>query len=97
MQPSISDNQPDDDSLFYGSKLPPLDPEKDLFSKTNELLVIHPNNPIISYLNINSIRNKFENFTDMISEYVDVIVIAQTKLDDTFPKSKFSLPGFKAL
>ena len=35
----------------------------------------HPN-PIISYLNVNSIRNKFINFTGMISEYVDVIVIA---------------------
>ena len=32
----------------------------------------------------------------MISEYVDVIVMAETKLDDTFPKSQFSLPGFKA-
>ena len=32
----------------------------------------------------------------MISEYVDVIVIAETKLDDTFPKSQVSLPGLKA-
>ena len=31
----------------------------------------------------------------MISEYVDVIVLAETKLDDTFPKNQFSLPGFK--
>ena len=42
------------------------------------------------------IRNKSENFTGMISEYVDAIVIAETKLDDTFPNSQFSLPGFKA-
>ena len=32
----------------------------------------------------------------MIPEYVDVIVLAETKLDDTFPKNQFSLPGFKA-
>ena len=60
---SISDNQPSDDSLFYGPKLPPLVPEKDPFAKMKELRVKHSKDSIISYLNIDSIRNKFENFT----------------------------------
>ena len=92
----ISDNQSDSDSLTYGPDLLQSNTEQDPFAKMKELRLKNPHNPIISYLNINSVRNKFENFTGMISECVDVIVIAETKLDDTFPKNQFSLPGFKA-
>ena len=55
----------------------------------------YPNNIIISYININSIRYKFQNFADLASQYLDVIIIAETKLDDTFPNSQFHIPGFK--
>lgn len=51
VQSSIPDNQSGDDSLFYGLKLPSLDPEKDPFTKMKELMVKYPNNPAISYLN----------------------------------------------
>ena len=57
----------------------------------------YPNNIIISYININinSIRYKFQNFVDLASQYLDVIIIAETKLDDTFPTCQFHIPGFK--
>ena len=50
---------------------------------------------IIAYLNINSIRNKFEQLGFLVSKNVDVLIIAETKLDDTFPTGQFHLPGFK--
>ena len=96
MSLKISDDQSDSDSLSHGPDLLQLNTEQDPFAKMKELRLKNPHNLIISYLNINSVRNKFENFTGMISEYVDVIVLAETKLDDTFPKNQFSLPGFKA-
>ena len=54
------------------------------------------NNIIISYININSVRYKFQNFVDLASQYLDVIIIAETKLDDTFPPCQFHIPGFKS-
>ena len=44
---------------------------------------------------MNSIRNKFTNFANLIQNSVDVLVIAETKLDASFPTSQFEIPGFK--
>ena len=38
-------------------------------------------NIIFSYLNINSIRNKFENLCELDAGNVDVLYIAETKLE----------------
>ena len=54
----------------------------------------NPNNIIFFYININSIRNKFDNLCDLISKNVDILSVAETKLDAPFPKSQFLIPGF---
>ena len=54
-----------------------------------------PNNPVLSYININSIRNKFEFLADFIMNDVDILCIAETKLDDSFSLKRFLLNGFK--
>ena len=41
---------------------------------------------IIGYLNINSIRNKFEALNVIVSHNLDVLMGAETKIDDSFPK-----------
>ena len=48
----------------------------------------------IAYLNINSIRNKFELLKPIILNTVDILVIAETKLDNKFATSPFRLEGF---
>lgn len=55
----------------------------------------NPNNLLISYLNINSIRNKFSDLRSLIGNTFDIITIAESKLDDSFPSSQFYLPGFQ--
>ena len=55
-----------------------------------------PNNPIISYININSIRNKLTLLTDLVTKHVDILAIAETKLDESFPVSQFLIEGFKS-
>ena len=40
---------------------------------------------IIAYLNINSIRNNFDFLVDKIEKNVDIKMISETKLDNTFP------------
>ena len=49
---------------------------------------------IFSYLNINSLRNKFENLCELVADNVDILCIAETKLDPSFSNSQFLIPGF---
>ena len=50
--------------------------------------------PFFSYLNINSIRNKFDNLKLIIDEHVDILCVAETKIDNSFPTAQFSWPGY---
>ena len=52
------------------------------------------NRIIFAHININSIRNKFNLLTDNISDKIDILMISETKLDNSFPKSEFLLPGY---
>ena len=54
----------------------------------------NPKDIICSYININSIRNKFDNLCDLISKNVDILSVAETKLNPSFPNSQFLIPGF---
>ena len=61
---------------------------------TRELLV---NELILGHLNINSIPNKFEVLKFMIDNNIDIFLISETKLDDSFPSAQFLIKGFSAL
>ena len=50
----------------------------------------------MGHLNINSIRNKFDALSLIIKNHVDVLMISETKLGDSFPKVQFLLHGFSA-
>ena len=50
---------------------------------------------LFSYLNINSIKNKRKDVKSMILPNVDILCIAETKLDSSFPESKLLVEGFK--
>ena len=41
-------------------------------------------NPIFAYLNINSIRNKFNHLQELIKGNIDVVMIAEAKIDASF-------------
>ena len=52
------------------------------------------NNVIFSYLNINSIRNKFDNLKLIIDAHVDILCVAEIKIDNSFPIAQFSWPKY---
>ena len=54
----------------------------------------NPKNIIFSYININSIRNKFDNLCDLILKNIDILSVTETKLDPYFSNSQFLIPGF---
>ena len=59
-------------------------------SHLRNLRLKNAGNLIFSYLNINSTRNKFENLCKLVTGNVDILCIAETKLDSSFPRR----PGF---
>ena len=69
---------------------------------SDELIVLknlrmkNPSKLIFGHININSIRNKFELLRDEIESNVDILLISETKLDDTFPSEQFLMDGFSA-
>ena len=54
------------------------------------------NRIIFGHININSIRNKFDMISDLVKGSIDILLISETKIDDTFPTSQFSIPGFSS-
>ena len=52
------------------------------------------NKVIFADLNINSIRNKFEELISQVKGTVNVLMISETKIDDSFPIANFLIDGF---
>ena len=63
-------------------------------SKIKELRIGNANKVIIGNLNINSIRNKFEQLKETVLKYIDILVVTETKLDKTFLDSLFLMDAF---
>ena len=56
----------------------------------------HPRNLIIGHLNINSIRNKFDFMTFLMKGKIDILMISESKLDESFPTSQFLIDGYSS-
>ena len=52
------------------------------------------NKLVFAHININSLRNKFELLVDQVKGYIDVLMISETKIDDSFPLGNFLIGGF---
>ena len=50
--------------------------------------------PIIAHLNINFLNTKFEHLQELVKENVDILLVSETKLDDTFPNGQFKIEGY---
>ena len=51
-------------------------------------------NITFSYLNVNSIRNKFDSVRAALVDYVDILIAAETKINESFPNGQFAIDGF---
>ena len=45
-------------------------------------------------ININSIRNKFDQLKLSIAGNIDVLIVTEKKLDETFTTANFEIDGF---
>ena len=56
--------------------------------------ICSPDKLILSHVNVNSIRNKFDSLVYMLDKNVDIFLISETKLDDSSPSAQFKIEGF---
>ena len=62
--------------------------------KENRLKYV--NNPLIGYLNINSLRNKIVDLREIILELsLDYLVLSETKIDQSFPTAQLYIKGYE--
>ena len=64
---------------------------KDIDQILFELKYNNPSNLNFANLDINSVRNKFENFQEVINGNGDIFTIVETKLDGSFSTSQFEI------
>lgn len=70
----------------------PID-ECDLL-KMKKLRLQNTKKIIMGHLNINSIPNKFDGIMDVIKDKLDIFLISETKIDDSFPEAQFFYNGY---
>ena len=52
-------------------------------------------NLLLSHLNVNSLRNKFEALDLLIKDKFDLFLISESKLDSSFPEPQFKIPSYR--
>ncbi len=73
-----------------------LDHKNDPRFVLNELRTKNLDRPIIACININFLENKFEPLKSITKENIDILLVSETKLDDTFPLNQFEIEGYSA-
>lgn len=58
------------------------------------LCVQNPSNVIFSCFNITYVCNTFFELTNLVSELAEVLIVAKTKLNTSFPTAQFSMLDF---
>ena len=70
---------------------------KALFTETNHLkshVKSNLNSLIFAHFNINSIRNKFAFLAKYLTSNVDLLMISETKINNSFLEHQFLIKGF---
>ena len=71
------------------------DVNTDIFDELSDTRKKHPDTFMCSFLNINSYRYKFCSIKDLLlANTIDMLIIAETKLDETFPNSQFEVENY---
>ena len=65
----------------------------DVKKALKDIRISNMNKPIFGHLNINSLRNKFDLFSEQVKGSIYIIMVSATKLDDSFPEAQFLIEG----
>ena len=66
------------------------------YNQLKDIKLKNINRISIGQININSLRNKFEFLNSMVNGFVDILLITECKLDDSFPTAQFHMQGYSS-
>ena len=67
-----------------------------VFDSLSSIRLKNVNKIIIGNLNLNSINAKFEQLKTIINNNIDILILTETKLDETFPTNQFLIEGYSS-
>ena len=94
---TMSDSREGDLNFIQLQKVAEIDISKvaQIFANLNRRRLFMLNSLLYdTKLNINSIRNKFNYHSEQIRGNVDILLVWETKIDDSFPQGQFVIDGF---
>ena len=68
--------------------------DQEVTSILKEIRVKNINRIIVGHLNVNSLAEKFDSLKVIIPGNIDIMVISESKLHDSYPNSQFIINGF---
>ena len=71
-----------------------LNDQKNLGSNLHRVRIENPSRIIFGQININSMRNKFDLLMYIIKNEIDIFMISETKIDNSFQISQFTMTGY---
>ena len=63
--------------------------ERCVLEQLREIRIRNPKKVTMGHLNINSIPNKFEGIMGIAEKNLEIFLISETKIDDSFPNTQF--------
>ena len=94
---TVSPNETDT-SVSQNSQLKEQSENRYLGDSQDEILrhlnLKNVNRFVIGHLNINSLRNKIDSLKLLVKNSLNVFMVSETKLDETFPEGQFLMDGF---
>ena len=68
---------------------------KDVANALKSIRLKNVKNIIIGQLNINTIENKIDFLRMFVVNNIDILIITESKLDDSYPTAQFTIEGYK--
>ena len=70
-------------------------PENDVFPSVTTHRLQNAKNVTIGVLNVNSLRNKIGAVQELITNNIDICLLSETKIDESFPNQQFNISNYK--
>ena len=64
------------------------------FEILKKIRINNVNTVVTGHVNIDSIKNKFDMLSSMVKDNIDILTVAETKLDSSFPQAQFRMEWY---
>ena len=69
--------------------------ENDVFPSVTAQRLQNAKNATIGELNVNSLKNKTGAVQELITNNIDICLLSETKIDESFPNQQFNISNYK--